>query len=315
MGMTFLVLNPTILFPETWREMLKFSSEQRIGHDAYEFMGELYTNQMTAWLSGVPWTFYYVFIAVKTSVPTLLLFLIGLPLLFRRKLGDGRFFLFFWAFFWFMPFTVLGGKFTRYFTVAQPLIYISATVGFLALTTFLAGKISTDPRAIKFLQVPLLAMWLIHPFIQSVWTGPNYRMYTNLLGGGPPAAGSYFPHDEFYDAATRDVMQEIASSAGLGATVACETPALYEHYAHAAGRGDLIFVSLSEPSKVVRMAAGDLIVIAKGRRYFSNTEYQEYLETSLASTAEVELAGVSAARVYQLDETTLTAIREIAGRR
>ena len=77
MGLTFVILNPTVLLPDTWREMLKFSSENRVGHDSYEYMGQLYQHKMTLWLAGVPWTFYYVFIAVKTSLATLLLFAIG----------------------------------------------------------------------------------------------------------------------------------------------------------------------------------------------------------------------------------------------
>ncbi|MBV9240545.1 MAG: glycosyltransferase family 39 protein, partial [Acidobacteria bacterium] len=39
MGVVFLVLNPTILIPQSWHEMVKFSSEGRIAHDSYEFMG------------------------------------------------------------------------------------------------------------------------------------------------------------------------------------------------------------------------------------------------------------------------------------
>jgi Dolichyl-phosphate-mannose-protein mannosyltransferase len=311
MGATFLVLNPTILFPETWREMLRFSTEQRVAHDAYEFMGALYPNKMTAWLAGVPWTFYYIFIAVKTSLPTLLLFLIGLPFLLKRRMGDGRFFLFFWAFFWFLPFTFLGGKFTRYFTLVQPLIYISAAVGFLVFVRFLASKLSTNAMVSAFLQTILLAMWLVHPLLQSVWSAPHYRMYTNRFGAGSTAAGYYFPHDEFYDATTRDVVAEISSRAAQGATVACETPGLFEYYAQKAGRGDLLPVSLSDPSEVLRMKAGDFVVITKGRRYFSNTRYQEYLE-SVSPAAEVSIADVSAAKLYQLNETTVAGLHSLA---
>lgn len=314
MGATFLILNPTILFPETWHEMLKFSSEKRIGHDAYEFMGRLYTNQMTTWLSGVSWTFYYVFIAVKTSLSTLVLCMIGLPLLFRRRLGDGRFFLFFWAFFWFMPFTVLGGKFTRYFTVAEPLILISAAVAFCFGVKWVSEKLGGDSPAITVVQSLLFASLVAMPTVNSLSAAPHFRMFTNSLGGGAAAAGSYFPHDEFYDAATREVVREIALRAAPGATVACETPALFEHYSRAVGRDDLTYISLSDPTKVSNINAGDFIVIARGRRYFSNTEYQAYLEDSLEPAAVVSLAGVPAARFYQLDETSVAAIREIAAR-
>ena len=39
MSVVFLLLNPTILLPATWREMGIFAGQKRIGHDGYEFMG------------------------------------------------------------------------------------------------------------------------------------------------------------------------------------------------------------------------------------------------------------------------------------
>src|SRR3954454_8152128 len=107
MAVAFVVLNPTIVIPDTWREMLKFSGENRIGHDSYEYMGYLYPNKMSLWVNGVPPSFYWVFAAVKTSLPTLVLCSAGIPLYFSRRLGDGRFFIFFWASMWFVPFTFL----------------------------------------------------------------------------------------------------------------------------------------------------------------------------------------------------------------
>ena len=74
--------------------MFKFSSEGRVGHDSYEFMGALFTHKASAFLNGVPWTYYYVLASVKTSLSTLIFFVPGVLLLFRRQMGDGRFFLF-----------------------------------------------------------------------------------------------------------------------------------------------------------------------------------------------------------------------------
>ena len=310
MGAAFLILNPTILLPDTWHEMLKFSSEKRIGHDSYEFMGQLYPNQMTKWLNGVPWTFYYVFIAVKSSLPTLVLFLVGLPLMFRRRLGDGRYLIFFWAFMWFMPFTVLGGKFTRYFTLAQPLIFITAAVGlcFLidALIKRLVGGITYA------VQILLLVIVAAVPLNNALTVAPHYRMFTNVIGGGMAAAGTYFPHDEFYDAATREVMTEIAAQARSGATIACETPALFEYYAGKADRPDLKFVSLSDPAAVAGLNVGDIVVIAKGRRYMSNSKYQEYLEGTDTAFISVSLMGMDAAKIYLIDDDTLNALQLIS---
>ncbi|CAN5526639.1 hypothetical protein BH10ACI3_BH10ACI3_10510 [soil metagenome] len=312
MAVVFIILNPTILLPETWREMLKFSTENRIGHDSYEYIGGLYPNKMSAWLAGVPWTFYYVFIAVKTSVSTLILFLLGLPLMFRRKLGDGRFFIFFWAFFWFMPFTFLGGKFTRYFTLVEPLILIAASVGFCVCLNWLANKLSERRLVSYVIQATLLLAFLAVPLWNSVHASPHFRLFTNSVGGGMSAAGSYFPHDEFYDGATRDIVANIAMRAAPLATIACESPSLYDFYSKKNGRPDLVFVSLSDKSKVAGLKSGDFVVLAKGRRYFSNAAYFEIFKDPMFRTEQIRMGHTVAATILQLDEETAAALRSVS---
>src|SRR5689334_25443895 len=85
MVIVFLVLSPTVLLPETWKQMGLFAGGKRVSHDGYEFMGHLYPQRITDWLNGIPVYFYFVFTAVKLPVLTVLAFLAGLPLLFRRK--------------------------------------------------------------------------------------------------------------------------------------------------------------------------------------------------------------------------------------
>jgi len=311
MGMTFLILNPTILLPETWREMLKFSSENRIGHDSYEFMGSLYRNQMSAWLWGVPWTFYYVFIGIKTSITTLLFFLIGIPLAFRKKLGDGRFLIFFWAFMWFLPFTFLGGKFTRYFAFVTPLMMIVAAIGVCYALNWLSHRMSLANFGKAVFETVVLLTLLVVPLINSLSVAPHYRMFTNTIGGGPMAGGAYFPHDEFYDGATKKAMTLIANYAVQGAAVASETPGLYSFYAKNLGRADLRFVSLSDDAEVAKLSKDDFIVLARGRRYFSNTAYYNYLQHEQWTMAEFDLGAVPAVSVYILDDESAAMIRSL----
>ena len=311
MGATFLILNPTIVLPDTWREMLKFSSESRIGHDSYEFMGSLYPHKVTDWLAGVPWTFYYVFIAVKTSLVTLAFFLIGLPVMFKRKLGDGRFYILLWAFLWFMPFTVLGGKFTRYFTFAEPLILIVAAVGFCFVIKWLADKLFGNSMSVVC-QLILSGILIGFPLFNSLSAAPHFRMFTNQIGGGMSAAGKYFPHDEFYDTSTREIIAAIAPIASPGAFVACETPSLFEYYAEKAGRKDLRIISLSDKNKAAVLSANDIIVITRGRRYFSNTAYEDYLKNNANPSADIKAAGATSALIYRLDETSLAGIQAIS---
>jgi len=314
MGVAFVIFNPTILLPGTWHEMRVFAGEKRIGHDAYEFMGTLYRNQMTLWLQGSPWYFYYVFIGVKLPVAVVAAFLLGLPQLFRRRLGDGRYFLLFWLFFWFFPFTFLGGKFTRYFTFALPAVLMTAAVGVHYVAGLVGRRLSRLRGAQSwgaYAQAGLALAVVALSLKASAGAAPHYRLYTNAVGGGHARAGSYFPHDEFYDASTRDVAESVARLAPPGARVASETPELLAYYAHLAGRADLRPVSLSDHAALREFRPGDVIVVARGRRYFSNDELTARLATASQPADAVALGGVPSARVYLLDEATLGAFEEV----
>src|SRR5947209_352643 len=221
----------------------------------------------------MPWYFYYAFMAFKLPLTVVAGFLVGLPLVFTKRLGDGRYFIIFWLFFWFFPFTLLGGKFLRYFTIALPVVLIITALGVHALTQWvaqLARRTGLSETMRGYAQVCVVLCALIGSAYASVSTMPYYRLYTNALGGGHARAGSYFPHDEFYDAGVRDTALALARFARPHARVANETPELFTHYAQTAGRADLISVSLSDHMAINELAPGDIIIDARGRRYFTN---------------------------------------------
>jgi predicted membrane-bound dolichyl-phosphate-mannose-protein mannosyltransferase len=311
MGAAFLVFNPTILLPGTWHEMKIFAGEKRIGHDSYEFMGNLYRNQMTLWLKGSPWYFYYVFMAVKIPLPTIIAFLVGLPLLFRKRLGDGRFFILFWLMYWFLPFTVLGGKFTRYFTMALPVVIMTAAIGIHAIAQALARWVASalnNEAAKAYVRAGVAMLALVFPAFASASVAPHYRLYTNVLGGGWQRAGSYFPHDEFYDASVREAVAEIAARARPGARVASETPGLVAYYAQVAGRSDIVSLSLSDKAAMRQFTDGDYVMVVRGRRYFSNDMIVTSLQKSGTPALSVSLGRVPAIRIFKLDAQTIAAI-------
>jgi hypothetical protein len=313
MGITFLICNPAILLPGTWHEMKVFAGEQRIGHDSYEFMGALYRNQVTLWLKGSPWYFYYVFMGVKMSLPVVIGFLIGLPLLFRKRLGDGRFFILFWLMYWFLPFTVMGGKFTRYFTIVLPVVLITSAIGIHFVAHWVArriGSFSNNDSAKGLVRACLVSLVLVFPLVASASVFPYYRLYTNVLGGGSERAGSYFPHDEFYDARVREAVSEIAARARPHARVASEAPGLISYYGQLAGRNDLIPTSLSDKEAMKQFEAGDFVMVARGRRYFSNEAYVARLEETSEPVESIALGGIPAIRLYVLNDISLAAVAE-----
>lgn len=316
LGVAFVICNPTILLPGTWQEMRTFAGEKRIGHDAYEFLGQLYGNQMTLWLRGVPWYFYYVFMGVKLPFMVLVGCFAGLPLLFQRRLGDGRYFLLFWLFFWFFSFTFLGGKFTRYFTFALPAVLMTSALGLQYLAALLFRLRFKEPSR----GVPLVygraafALVVALSLISAVKAAPHYRLYTNFIGGGEARAGSYFPHDEFYDSSTREIAEAVARLAPQGARVASETPELLTFYLNLAGRADLRSASLSDRAALSEFRTGDVIVVARGRRYFSNDELTSRLAAASQPSAEIRLGAVPSARVYALDAQTFQVFEEAVRR-
>ena len=303
MGLVFLLLSPTALLPATWREMGLFAGQKRVGHDGYEFMGMLYSHRMTDWLNGIPWYFYFVFLAVKLPLLTFVGFVAGLPLLFRRKLGDGRYFVLFWMFVWAMTFVFPGGKFTRYLTVVLPAVLITAALGVQFVGRWLTERIALlhrEQRGAGYATSVLALSLVFGSFWITVSAAPHFRLYTNSPGGGMAKAGYYFPHDEFYDASMREVMAEIAKRAKPGARVATETPGLAAYYAQRSNRDDLICVSLSDSEAVKQLGEGDFVVDARGRRYFSNDAILAALRSSDVPVFETLLGEVPSTKVYML---------------
>lgn len=315
-GISFLAFNPTILLPDTWRAIASFVSENRVGYkveSSYEYMGVIYRNKLTLWLFGVPWHFYYVFMAVKLPLTTIAGFLIGLVLMFRRQLGDGRYFLFWWCFFWFWPFTVLGGKFLRYFAFPMPAVMLIAAIGIAFVVRKVTDRLAKNGRENLAVRHGVFAAVLVIvtaiPLIDSIRVSPHYRLYTNVLGGGMAEAGNYFPHDEFFDSRLGEAISFVAANAGPGARVYSETANLTEFHLHRLGRDDIKSVWLSDPSELEQMHPGDVVIDARGRRYLSNNALLKSLAEVSMPAKTVSLGDVSAADIYFINEQSLTVFR------
>lgn len=316
MGLVFLVLSPTVLLPETWRQMGLFAGGKRISHDGYEFMNNLYTQRFDDWLRGIPIYFYLVFTAVKLPLLTVLGFLAGLPLLFRRKLGDGRYFLLFWFMLWVVAFCFPGGKFTRYYTTILPAVLITSALGIQCFGRWIANRIAAFEwagRLRHYVPASFAVLVIAASVVCSVQAAPHFRLFTSSIGGGNAWAGYYFPHDEFYDASMRDTIAEIAARARTGARVASESPLLAAYYAERQNRSDLVCISLSDPEGLQQLAVGDFVIIARGRRYFSNDAIISALRDQAAPVVEIKLGAVPAVKLYELDLNSLSVVAQAVG--
>jgi hypothetical protein len=314
MGASFAILNPPIFLPETWQQIRNFTSHKLVGRDSYEFMGTLYSHEVKSWFQGVPAYFYAVFFATKLPLLTLISFLIGFPLLFRRKLGDGRYFLLFWMFFW-LQFSISGSKFTRYTVFVLPALYTTAAIGAYYVIRWIArrtAEIAGKERLRVYIKGGLAGIIVIFSGLASVSALPHYRLFTNIIGGGPAKAGAYFPQDDFYDAEMSQVMAEVARRARPAAHVASETPTVCAHYAAWANRPDLSCVSLSDSNAVRKLSEGDIIVAARGRHYFSNDAVISRVRQAVKPAFNIAVGQVPAADVFILDSAALASINKIS---
>ena len=312
MGVAFLIFNPTILLPDTWRAMLKFSTNRMIGHDSYEFMGRLYPHKFIDWLRGEPWYFYLALIGAKMPVLPLTGFIGGLALLFRRKMGDGRYFLFLWFAIWGLGFMFVGGKFTRYILNIQPAVIIASAIGIQFAARRLAklcAFLLKNESARVYAGAALPAVVVLFSIWSAVTAAPHYRFYLNALANRVVQPGEMFPQDEFYDAYMQQAMAEIAKRAQPGARVANETPTVATYYANRAGRADLISVELSDPEEIEKLRPGDLVIDARGRTYFSNQAMLTRFRQNAQPAFTVSVGNAPAANVYLLDSKSLGALR------
>ena len=311
MGVAFLVCNPTILLPETWRTIAKFAGSRMMGHDSYEFMGRLYPHRAFDWLRGEPWYFYFVLLGVKLPIAALIAFTAGVVLLFRRATGDGRYFLLFWLFFWGLTFTFTGGKFTRYATSLMPAVLITAAIAIqFAGRQFgkVLRRIFDQPAIAVYARAALVSLIIISTMWSAASAAPHFRLYMNSLTGSA-FAGAYFPQDEFYDAYMFDAMKEIAARARPGARVGTEIPSLADYYAKRAGRTDLTSTEFFPLSELDKFAVGDFLIDARGRTYYSNQAMLQRLRQTSKPAFTISVGDIPAADVYVLDAASLKALR------
>jgi hypothetical protein len=138
---------------------------------------------------------------------------------------------------------------------------------------------------------------------------PHFRLYMNSISGGSAKAGAYFPQDEFYDAYMLDALKEIAMRARPHARVGTEIPLLADYYAKRAGREDLTCSQFFATDDLNKFVAGDFLIDARGRTYFSNQAMLERLRQKTKPAFTVFVGNTPAADVYVLDEVSLAALR------
>jgi Dolichyl-phosphate-mannose-protein mannosyltransferase len=251
----FVLFNPTVLLPSTLRYMLHYAGEGTMTHHGYLMMGRFYYNDPAHLRGGMPIYFYPLLLALKTPLPVLAAFVIGLIEVWKRRRETGPSFLLFMLLFWIIPFSLLSAKWLRWMLSLMPMVYMIAAVGLVSIFARLSALLSVARRAEnngrRGLGPALAAVGALVFLVQPAWVGarrgPYYSLYLNPLGLG--RTGYYFPHDEVNDLGLREAIAQISEEAPPGAMVGGATEPVFDYYLHRFGRDDLNYFDLSDRAK------------------------------------------------------------------
>ncbi len=298
-GLVFLLVNPIILLPGTLKYMLHYVREGTMTHHGYLMMGHFYYGDPAHIRGGMPIYFYPLFLAIKTPLPILAGFILGLVEVFRRRREAGSFFVILMFLFWTIPFSLLSAKWLRYMLSWMPTVYIIAALGVVKVFAWASALVGprTHRRWAPALAAAVALVFLAEPAWVSMRSTPYYTLYLNPLGLG--RTGYYFPHDEVNDMGLREAIKQICEKAPKEATVGGEAEPVFAYYFHKFGRDDLHYFDLSDQVKRVEAPPSAYLVVQDGRKYFENISFIQRVESYQVPIQTVEIGGAAAGRVYR----------------
>jgi 4-amino-4-deoxy-L-arabinose transferase-like glycosyltransferase len=295
--LTFILVNPVILFPSNFSAILHWLHHDEVTHSGYDFDGTLYMNFPSRLLAGVPWFYYLWLLLVKTPVPILVAIVAGSIMLLRdRRTLASCFFLSLGAIL-LAGLSVSGAKWMRYSLAVLPFLFLAG--GYAAQAAWERMREKKMSLALAGLAAAALFALPLHELY--TWS-PYYSLYLNSIGGGQKNIARYFGQDEVSEFDTREVAQQVCSTAPTGARLATARPMSMAYYVENCGRTDIQVLPLYDRHYVAR--EGDLIVLERSRRFFETQRFFDVLGKSDMSHREVRVAPVLASTIYTFGSST-----------
>ena len=155
--------------------------------------------------------------------------------------------------------------------------------------------------SLAFVGLAAAALFALPLLELHAWS-PYYSFYLNSIGGGQKHLARYFGQDEVSEFDTREVAQQVCSSAHAGARLATARPMSMTYYVENCGRTDIEVVPLYDRHYVPR--EGDMIILEPSRRFFETQRFFDALGTSGMSRREVRVGPVLASTIYLFDPST-----------
>jgi hypothetical protein len=313
MFLTFILVNPVVLFPSNFSAILHWLHHDGVTHSGYDFDGTLYLNFPSRLLAGVPWSYYLWLLLIKTPIPILVAVIAGSIMLLRDRRTLASCFFLSLGVLQLAGLSVSGAKWVRYSLVLLPFLFLAG--GYAVQATWDRMREKKMSRA--FVGLAAATLFALPLLEMDAWS-PYYSFYLNSFGGGQKNVARYFGQDEVSEFDTREVAQQVCSSAHAGARLATARPMSMTYYVENCGRTGIEVVPLYDLHYVPR--EGDVIILEPSRRFFETQKFFDALETSGMSRREVRVGPVLASTIYLFDRSapqtngqdrwTLTHLRE-----
>src|SRR5215469_345646 len=235
----FILVNPVVLFPINFSAILHWLHHDGVTHSGYDFDGTLYLNFPSRLITGVPWTFYLWLLLVKTPIPILVAVIAGSIMLVRERRSLASCFFLALGVLQLAGLSVSGAKWVRYSLPVLPFLFLAG--GYAVQATW--NRMTEKKMSLAFAGLATGALFAL-PLLQLYVWSPYTSFYLNAIGGGQKNIARYFPQDEVSEFDTREVAQQVCSSADAGARLATARPMTMTYYLENYGRTDLEVVPL-----------------------------------------------------------------------
>jgi Dolichyl-phosphate-mannose-protein mannosyltransferase len=293
---TLVLVNPVILSPSNFSSVVNWLHHGGIHHTGYDFDGTLYLNFPSHLFAGVPWHFYFWLLAVKTPIPIFAAIVVGSIFLLRDRKTLAACFFFPFGVLQLASLSICGAKWIRYSLPLFPFLFLAAGYAVQQSWNWLAEK-KMSPALVAMAAVVLFG-W---PLVELHTWAPYYPFYLNPVGGGASHITRYFAPDEVSEFDSREVAQQVCSTAPASAKLATGRPNSMTHYLERCGRSDIRIVALYDPLYSPR--EGDLIVLEPSRRFFETQRFFDTLEQSGMRKQEVHVGPILASTIFQFDSS------------
>jgi hypothetical protein len=294
--LAFVLVNPVVLFPSNFSAILHWLHHDGVMHSGYDFDGTLYMNFPSRLLAGVPWTFYFWLLLIKTPIPMLVAVIAGSIMLLRVRRSLASCFFLTLGVLQLAGLSISGAKWVRYSLPVLPFLFLAG--GYAVQATW--DRMTERKLSLAFVGLATAALFALPLLELHAWS-PFTSFYLNAIGGGQKNIARYFPQDEVSEFDTREVAQQVCSRADADARLATARPMSMTYYVENCGRADIEVVPLYDRHYQPR--EGDMIVLEPSRRFFETQKFFDALGRSGMSRREVRVGPVLASTIYLFDSS------------